>query len=313
MKALALGVAAAGSLLVSAPSALAWGNDGHAIIGQIAYDLLTPTTRAKVDAMLAADSDTLTRPDFASRAAWADVYRNAADKTLHYDQTHLWFFTDIELAAGSLDAACHGFPALPPGTPASEGPPTDCLTSKTAQFEAELAAPATSPTERLKALKYVMAFVGDLHMPFHVSDNHDDHANCLQVRTAPGAEMKQLHHYWDDVAIDELVAADRARHPEDSDLGRVARRLEAEIRPADRAKWQSGDARTWTLETFKVAQTIGYGLPPHPACTAGMKWADYPPFVIPAAYQARTQATARTELQQAGVRLAWVVNEALGT
>ena len=311
MKALTAGIIGAASVLMSATSALAWGNDGHAIIGHIAYDLLTPAARTKVDAMLAADSDTLTPPDFASRAAWADVYRNAGDKTLHYDQTHLWFFTDIELSSPSLNDACHGFPALAAGTLAAEGPATDCLTGKTAQFEAELAAPDTPPAERLKALKYVMAFIGDLHMPFHVSDNHDDHANCLQVRTAPGAEMKQLHHYWDDVAIDNLIAADRARHPEDADLAKVARRLETGITTAQKKAWRSGDAKSWTLETFKVARTVGYGLPPHPVCAVGMKWADYPPFVVPASYQTRTQRTARMELRQAGVRLAWVLDRAL--
>jgi hypothetical protein len=60
-----------------------------------------------------------------------------------------------------------------------------------------------------------------------------------------------------------------------------------------------------------VAQTIGYDLPPHPVCAPGMKWADYPPFVVPAAYQTRTLQTTRLELQKAGVRLAWVLNKAL--
>ena len=315
MKALAAGAIGAASLCVFAGSAFAWGNDGHEIIGHIAYDRLTPAVRARVDAMLAADSDTLTRPDFASRTSWAETYRNDGDKKLHYDQTRLWFFTDVELSAPGpergLDDACGHFPQLPPGTPASEGPANDCLTSKVIQFTDELAAPNTPPAERLKALKYVMNLVGDVHMPFHTSDNRDDHANCLQVLTAPGAEMKQLHHYWDDSAVDNLIAADRAQHPGDTNLAKVARQLSSEIKPGEAAKWESGDAKQWTLETFKIAQTVGYNLPRHPVCTPGMKWADYPPFVIPADYQARTLQTTRVELQQAGVRLAWLLNKAL--
>jgi hypothetical protein len=311
MKPFATGVIGVASLCLFASSAFAWGNDGHAIIGHIAYSLLTPAARAKVDAMLAADTDTLTPPDFASRTFWAETYRNAGDKKLHYDQTHLWFFTDVELVSPDLGGVCHHFTGLAPGTLASVGPADDCLTSKVIQFEDELGAPNTPPAERLKALKYVMNLVGDLHQPFHTSDNHDDHGNCLQVQTAPGADRMQLHHFWDDIAIDRLVAADRVQHPEDADLARVGQRLRSEIKPADRSNWESGDAKQWTLETFKVAQTVGYDLPPHPVCTLGMAWADYPPFVIPADYQARTLQTARVELQEAAVRLAWVLNTVL--
>jgi hypothetical protein len=311
MRTLVAGVLAAAGVGLAATPAFAWGDAGHQIIGHIAYSLMSPAARARVDAMLAADADPLTKPDFASRAAWADAYRNAGDKKIRYDQTHLWYFTDVELASPNLDQACRGFPALPAGVSASRGPPEDCLTAKLAQFEAELAAPSTPAAERLLALKYVMTMVGDVDMPFHVSDNHDDHGNCLQVRTAPGVEMKQLHHYWDDVVVDDLIAADRKAHPEDVDLSQVGDRLRREITPADAAAWRSGDAKAWTMQTFRIAQTVGYDLPPHPVCTPGMKWADYPPFVIPERYQARALAATRMELQQSGVRLAWVLDHAL--
>ena len=304
-------ILAAVALWLWAAPALAWGDKGHRLIGHIAYDLLTPAARARVDAMLAADADPLTAPDFAARATWADAYRNAGDKTLHYDQTHLWDFTNIELMAPDLDAACRHFPPTPPGVLASAGPPDDCLTNKLMQFEDELADASTPPDERLKALKYVMTFVGDIEMPFHVSDNHDDHGNCLQVRTAPDAMARQLHHYWDDVVVDDLVAADRKAHPKDADLAAFGRRLLRQITPAQLAAWRSGAPISWTLETFEVSRTVGYHLPPHPACTPGMKWADYPPFVISAAYQARALSTTRRELKEAGVRLAWVINQAL--
>jgi hypothetical protein len=311
MKVLATLIAGVASFGLSATPAFAWGNDGHVIIGHIAYGLLTPAARAKVDAMLAADKDTLTPPDFASRTSWAEVYRNMGEKKVHYEQTHLWFFADVELSSPILDEACHQFPALAVGTFASAGPPDACLTLKLIQFEDELSARNTPVDERLRALKYVMNFVGDIHQPFHTSDNHDDHGNCLQVRSAPGAEQQQLHHFWDDTAVDRLVATDRAQHPDDTDLAKFGQRLRSEIKPAEETKWASGDAKQWTLETFQVAKTVGYDLPPHPVCTPGMKWADYPPFLIGADYQARTVATVRKQLEEAGVRLAWVLNNAL--
>lgn len=68
------------SLLLAWPaSALAWGNEGHEVIALIARGYLTPA-KAKVDALLAADHDTLTAPDMASRATWADAWRGAGHK-----------------------------------------------------------------------------------------------------------------------------------------------------------------------------------------------------------------------------------------
>jgi hypothetical protein len=39
--------------------ALAWGDEGHKVIGIIAEHFLEPTVRRKVDALLTADTDTL--------------------------------------------------------------------------------------------------------------------------------------------------------------------------------------------------------------------------------------------------------------
>jgi len=54
-------------LTLSAP-AMAWGYEGHEAIAAIARSLLDPGVRAQVDAILATDTDTLTRPDMIARA-----------------------------------------------------------------------------------------------------------------------------------------------------------------------------------------------------------------------------------------------------
>jgi hypothetical protein len=69
-----LALAALAALLCS--QARAWGDLGHEVTALIAYRHLSPTARAALDAMLAGDPDTLTAPDFASRATWADKYRS---------------------------------------------------------------------------------------------------------------------------------------------------------------------------------------------------------------------------------------------
>ena len=59
-------IAAASALLMSS-SALARRYEGHEIIPTIARTERTPAVRAKVDAILAGDPDTLTGPDMVSR------------------------------------------------------------------------------------------------------------------------------------------------------------------------------------------------------------------------------------------------------
>ncbi|MGA0601554.1 S1/P1 nuclease [Caulobacter sp. KR2-114] len=74
----------------------------------ISYRHLAPAAKARVDALLAADTDPLTPPDFASRATWPDKYRQTHRETAN------WHFADIEIDQPDRGAACFGFPALPP-------------------------------------------------------------------------------------------------------------------------------------------------------------------------------------------------------
>src|ERR1700761_9344522 len=98
-------IALAAALVWLGPAqALAWGDWGHEITGLIAYDRLTPTAKAKVDALLADDKDALTAPDFASRATWADKYRTG------HRETAAWHFVDMEIDHPDLPSACFGFP-----------------------------------------------------------------------------------------------------------------------------------------------------------------------------------------------------------
>ena len=79
-------------LLLSPGFAHAWDNEGHEIIATIARDQLTPVVRAKVDALLAADTDNLTAHDMAAEAIWADAFRSAGHR-----ETAAWHFVDDEI------------------------------------------------------------------------------------------------------------------------------------------------------------------------------------------------------------------------
>ncbi len=298
---------AVASLFFAVP-AFAWGDEGHELIADIAYGLLTPHAKATVDAMLASDTDPLTATDFASRATWADKYRDADDRKLHYDATKQWHFTDIEISGPDINAACFNFLALAAGQLASAGTPNDCAANKIAQFEVELADPGTSGLERLLALKFLMHFVGDIHQPLHSSDDHDAGGNCEQVRLKAGGQKLALHHFWDTEVVEALLSSDQSLYPSDT-LSNYADRLRQGLATTQTAAWQADtDPKAWAQQSFAVANSTAYNLPPHAVCAPGEKPADYPAFNLSADYQIAATNAALPQIEAAGVRLATAIN-----
>jgi nuclease S1 len=284
------------SLLAVAPRpAAAWGDDGHMVVALIAQNYLTPAVRTRINALLAADTDSLTKHDFASAATWADKYRDVDNRHDHYQETQQWHFVDIEINNPDLNAACFGRPALPPGTLASNGPPKTCAVDKINQFVAELAAPGIDLEEQIMALKFVLHFVGDMHQPLHASDNHDRGGNDLKVEAVgfPHHSRDELHGYWDTQFVDAL----------DKPVPALATKLLAQITPNQVSMWSHGTPDDWAMETFAVSQHDAYGNPP--IAGAGLHRLD-------AAYVARAEADVAQQLSKAGVRLATLLNKALG-
>ena len=281
-------MAAALAALICSP-ALAWGDLGHEVTALIAYRHLSPTARAALDALLASDPDTLTAGDFASRSTWADKYRNA------HRETAAWHFVDIEIDQPDLNDACFGFPGLLPSQWASQGPAQDCLVNKIDEVAAELKSPSTPAAERLLALKFLIHFMGDLHQPLHAADHHDRGGNCVALSPPQGAQTN-LHAYWDVSVVDALGQS----------ATQIAGQLDARLRAADIKDWSRGTPRSWAMETFEVGRRDAYALPSTPTCQSGGSVALSP------AYLGQAEKDAVTQLQKAAVRLAAVLNDALG-
>lgn len=280
------------ALLAPAP-ARAWGDEGHQIIATIADALLRPDIRRAVHAMLAADEDPLSDRDIASEATWADHFRSA-DPDGARRRTRQWHFVDIELRAPSLEAACFGHPALPPGISAFAGPAQACIVDKIDQFAAELSSRATPDDERLLALKFLLHFVGDVHQPLHASDDDDRGGNDKRV-SAPGFRASTLHHYWDTEFVRTLGA----------DPTEVATNLLAHLSQADVNRWAAGTPADWARETFQLARRDAYGLLPQPGSRDSYRLDDR--------YLRAAIADTRGQLIKAGIRLAALLNRTMAT
>jgi hypothetical protein len=275
-------------------TALAWGDEGHEIVGLIAEHYLDPAAKQQVADLLAGDSSGLVPTDIAHEATWADKYRDS-DRSRgkqRYSQTNQWHYVDLELDGPDLDAACNHHPALPQGTPASAGDPNDCIVDKIEQFSTELADPATAKDERRLALEFLLHFVGDLHQPLHAADDHDKGGNDKYV-SAAGAKAGKLHSYWDTEFVRRLGQDDRT----------VADTLIARITPEQIAQWTRGGPRDWAQESYQLAKTEVYGRLPQ--TTAG-------PYALDAAYTDNAGQVVALQLSKAGVRLAGILNWALG-
>jgi hypothetical protein len=268
-------------------SSFAWGYEGHKVVAAIARSYLTPATAARVDALLAADTDPLVPHDMLSAATWADTYRNS------HRETSQWHFVDIELSKPDLASACFGFPAS--AKPASAGPAQGCIVDRLNAFAVELADPATPQPEKILALKFVLHFVGDLHQPLHASDNKDHGGNCVRLALG-GPRTTNLHSYWDTTLVEAMGA----------DPVVLAGKLRAQITPAEKRAWEKGDPKAWAMESFGVAKAVAYTVGSAPGCPA-----DAAPITLPAGYQEAGEKAAAIQLERAGVRLAMVLNRAL--
>jgi hypothetical protein len=277
------------NVAVSTP-AFAWGDKGHEVTALVAQAYLTPAALKKVNALLSADTDTLTPHDIASAATWADKYRDMNIDNAR-QRTGRWHFANIETKAPSLDAACFHFPALPQGKTAAEGQANDCVVDKIEEFAAELSNKDTSLAEQIVALKYLLHFTGDLHQPLHASDENDRGGNDKKV-VANGFASSNLHHFWDVSLVAELGP----------NATSIASDLIGHISKAQAAAWAKGTPRDWALETFEVSKASAYGGLPEPDMQGVYHLTDD--------YVSTSTRVAAMQLSKAGVRIAFLLNEA---
>jgi hypothetical protein len=274
-----------GIALTAPQQARAWGDEAHEIVALIAEHYLSPAARQEVAALLATDTDKLTRHDIASEATWADRYRDSDAKTTkkRYNQTYWWHYVHT-------GQPCTGRSDAPRGMNASMGPAKDCVVTKINQFAAELAEPSTPPKERLIALKFLLNLVADVNDPLHDSDNQG--AASMKV-TADGLKPGTLMHYWEY----EFVIHNG------TDAHAVADQWIPAITDANSHAWQAGAPENWAQQGYELARDHAYGKLPKPD-TKGV-------YHLDAVYVDDGNAVVALQLHKAGLRLAKVLNNAL--
>ena len=288
--------------------ASAWNDFGHMIVAAIAYDHLTPTARAHVDALLKLNpsyQDWVTRIDkqdrrkvaFMKAATWPDLikidyrYTNDgdrpkgpdagrnigyADKLIH----RYWHYIDI--------------PFSPDGTTLTD-PDSPNAQTQIVAFRERLKDASASDDLKSYDLVWLLHLVGDVHQPLHATTRFsqkqptgDRGGNDVRVCTATGCGGK-LHGFWDDLlgtSEDYKAAMDKAKN----------------LEPADTKLAGISDEAIWIEESLLAAKQTAYATP---------IGSDEGPYNLDATYKAAAREVAERRIALAGIRLAHLLNEAL--
>jgi hypothetical protein len=300
------------ALLCQAPQAWAWGAEAHKIIALLADRLLEtadPPVHRKITEMLAADkSNTWTTTDIAGESVWADALREKSPEGRA--ATSKWHSVKLDADNPDLNKACFGRPALRSMMPASHGPQDDCSVDKITQFAKELGDPAISATERLMALQFLLNLVADIHDPLLAIEHNDQAGNCVAVLAPGSKDPVRLSTYWEDKLVVDAEGTDPAK---------AAEQIAPNLTAVDIRKWSGGSPEEWARESYEVAKSAVYNLPPE----AGGKFSfparkgeaevcgPVPLYRLDAGYRSRAVSVIKEQLAKAGVRLASLLRESL--
>ncbi len=154
-----------------------------------------------------------------------------------------------------------------------------------------------SQAKKLGSLKFLGHWVGDIHQPLHVSFEDDRGGNNVLVTGECGSN---LHSAWDTCLVLKAVG---------EDVGEAATELMKTITPAKIESWTHSDPKDWANESFTIAEQAQtkYCIQQGASC-------DQPSgkVKIDAAYVAANTPIIREQLQKSGVRLAHLLDAALG-
>jgi hypothetical protein len=269
------------SMSIATPASAYW-EYGHDTIGEIAYRNITPETRRAVDALLH-QSKLLETPNckagtIEQAAIWADCIKTLGPR---FSYAYNWHYQNVNI--------CKPFDLK---GPCKDG---NCVSAQIERDVKLLKDKKVPVRERVQALAFLIHFVGDLHQPLHAGDRGDLGGN--QVLAAYGdyaPEKLNLHSIWDGYLAERAISTPPS----------PVRVYSA----AEKAELQFGSVEDWSRESWQVAHDVAYASAlGGDACGPEPKRAKLNQATI-----ARILPAAKLEVERGGLRLAKLLDEALG-
>jgi hypothetical protein len=249
-----------GVLLAAPAPAHAWGRQGHRLVGRLAEVRLSGDARRMVRRLLGGGT-------LGENAIWADTILSTRPAS------GPWHYIDVPLEKSLADwrQFC---------------PADGCILEALARYLAVLSDPTRPDSDRAEALRFIVHFVGDLHMPLHVGENADRGGNDRSVTW--NGRSTNLHSVWDT----QLIASQGLN--DDAWFGR----LKARTKRLDRRQVEAGTAADWAVESHALSRDHVYALPIPPE--------------LAGSYAQENLPRAEDRIVRAGLRLAALLNRALG-
>jgi hypothetical protein len=300
-------------ILLTALPAYPWGAQGHAAIGLVAEQRLTPETRRQIERILG-------NADLAGIASWMDDLRGAAkgfgplaaDPVARqlvqlFPNSEEWHFTNLPL--GTVRYADDSPFARP-----------DDVVHEINLAVAVLEGKSTVVSPRI-AVYMIVHFVGDLHQPLHVGTgyyNLSDPSHPVLITDPAAASGKEndkggnelwyggqrseeLHAYWDSRLSFKIAGS-----PE---IPALAKQIAPAIQsgawasPGDHHAW----SEAWAAESLQAARQAYAGLAFGPAVIDQGKLKRIS-ITLPPGYEATALPLARERLAKAAFHLAELLN-----
>lgn len=256
--------------MTMAKAANAWGDEGHKVICQIAFDKVKPSTRAAIARLIKADGQF---QSFSDACTWPDHPRKRASE----------HFVNLARDAPGLTDDC--------------GVKSPCVVTAIAKDFAVLSSATANNDEKAASLKFLGHWVGDVHQPLHVSFEDDRGGNEINV---VGDCRGNLHAAWDTCLVMAAIG---------DNVGDAATKLLAAITAEQIQAWAQSTPREWANESFKITESTRTKY-----CARHGDSCDKPDVSvkIDQSYIDANAPVVKVQLQKAGIRLASLLDKALG-
>jgi len=249
-----------------------WSAAGHDIVCEIAFQRLSDEARDMVFTIREHDPDP--SATFYRSCVWPDSSRYADHKA-----TYEYHFMNVVVPNADvmvMERDCANY---------------DCVQLAIVRYanyvSMDPGGSESLQTRRANALKFVGHFVGDMHQPVHVGYAHDRGANDIYADFYD-EQHQRLHAIWDFHIPNRMGLYD--------DPVATAHRLGSEITDAQAAEWENFDVVGWSRESYEIVKDLVYDIPDD-----GRIGDDY---------FNRAAPIVALRFQQAGVRLAYLLNHA---
>jgi hypothetical protein len=297
-----------------------WNANGHKVVALIAWEDLTPKTRAAITAILKqhpryekdllldapADEtpDEQARTAFATAATWPDMVRNQANPMSHTHNHPAWHYIDIPYVVGNQQVHQRTY---------DDGGPHNIIEALK-QCTEELKDSKISDADKAVDICWVEHLIGDVHQPLHAvslyspafpdGDQGGNAEVVLREPPYPDSAVK-LHSLWDSLpgnfASEELMRYEAKGLREDPKYARE--------KFADQLK--DTDFMDWAKESHQLAIDDVYlngTLQSAPSRRRGDGPTTQPTPGVPPGYMAKAEHVAMQRATLAGYRLADELN-----